>query len=218
MDTIMMLNSGWARMLGPATVLAIALLAGCQAGQSPQPPASVAKEEAEMRNEVPLIRSVNLAQSGEVADVVFELPAAGPNAAPELLLGLRIARRDAESGTVLSDALIKSGLAANIHLLRVEDGKLVAVALTRNSPDLRERLPIAANGAVPGVTSAGVDISLLQAAGLIEPAVFYDVLMFAVADNVRPGRYRLTVELDTAHPQFQAEDIQLLVAYLKKGK
>lgn len=214
----MMSNSAMARTWGAATVLAIALLAGCRANPSPQPPANIAKEDAGMRNEAPLTRSVSLAQSGEVANVVFELPAAGPNAAPALLLGLRIAKRDADSGTALSDTLVKTGLASKIHLSRVEDGKPVAVALTRNSPDLRERLPVAIDGAIPGVTSAGVDTSLLQAAGLIEPAVFYDVLMFAVADNVRPGRYRLTLELDAAHPQFQGEDIQLLVAYLKKGK
>lgn len=205
--------------VGIAGFFAVSLLAGCgQTAEAPQQLPVIAKEKAEMRNEVPLTRSLKLDRAGELASVEFDLPAAGPNAASDLMVGLRIASRDGDAALALSDSLIRAGLAANVKLARIEDGKAVPVALLRNSPDLRERLAVAVDGAVPGVTSTGVDNSMLQDAGLIDPSMSYDVLMFALAINVQPGHYRLSIELTKPHLQSQEENVQLLVAYMRKGK
>lgn len=203
---------------GLAVAAAIALASCSPASQAPKQPMAIAKENAKMRSEVPLARPVSLAQSGEIANVEFDVPPPGPNAAPDLMLGLRIARPDAETGAALSSNVIRGGIEASVRLLRLEGGNATPVQLMRSSPDLRDWLAVPENGHVPGVTSTSVESTMLQNAGLIDAGTFHDVLMFAGADRIVPGRYRVVIELPQAHPQFQGEDMELLVAYFKKGK
>jgi hypothetical protein len=65
---------------------------------------------------------------------------------------------------------------------------------------------------------SGVEPSLLESAGLVDAALYYDVLQFAYAENIQPGHYRLTIELTGDHPEFREDTAELLVAYFKKAK
>ena len=215
----MKLRSTMPSGLAVAAVIAVgSALTSCgQATQAPEQPTAIAKENAKMRSEVPLTRPLDLSQSGDIVNLEFNLPPPGPNAAPNLMLGMRIVRPDAESVIALSDA-IRSGLDGRVSLVRIEGAKDTLVMLVRSSRDLRERLPIAEDGAFPGITTAGVDTSSLQDAGLTEAGTSSEVLMFAAAENIAPGRYRLVVNLPQPHPQFRGESMELLVAYFGKGK
>ncbi|MGY8565245.1 hypothetical protein L0938_17750 [Paracidovorax citrulli] len=171
-----------------------------------------------MRSEVPLTRPLSLSKAGEVVNVEFELPPPGPNAYASLMLGLRIARADAESSTALSFKLVESKVAAKVRLIRVQEGAITTVPLIRNLSNLRDRVEVAPDGSVPGLTNSGVDTTMLEEAGLLDPALHYHIMKFATAENVQPGHYRLTIDLDSDHPELQNEDVELLVAYFKKAK
>lgn len=170
------------------------------------------------RTELSLTRLVDLAHAGEIANLEFDLPPPGPNAAPHLILGLRIARPDAESVLAFSDSLHRAQLQARVRLLRLKDATLSAVPLMRSSPNLREWLAVPQEGTIHGVTGAGVDTSSLIDAGLIQAGSFDEVLMFAVAEDVVPGRYQLTIALLGENPTLDAGGAELLVAYQKRGK
>lgn len=214
-----MLRATRSMLLSAATLLAIAGLAACgREADTAKPNLEVNKENAAMRTEVPLTRPITLDKAGEVANVEFELPPPGPNASPDLMLGIRLVRPDAGSGTALSMSLVEAEIAAKVNLIRIEDGAIKTVPLTRDAPNLRGSFQVSPDGTVPGLTMSGVDPSLLQSAGLVDAAVYYDVLQFAYAENIQPGRYRLTVELTGDHPEFRGESAELLVAYFKKAK
>lgn len=171
-----------------------------------------------MRSEVPLTRPLSLSKAGEVINVEFELPPPGPNAYASLMLGLRIARADAATARALSFKLSKSEVAAKVRLIHVQEGAITTVPLIRNLPNLRDRVEVAPDGSVPGLINSGVDTTMLEDAGLLNPALHYHVMKFATAENVQPGHYRLTIDLDSDHPELQNEETELLVAYFKKAK
>lgn len=206
-------------LMGAATLFVIAGLPACgREAETAKPSVEANKENAAMRTEVPLTRPIALDKAGEVANVEFELPAPGPNASPELMLGVRLVRPDAESGTSLSIRLVEAGIAARVSLIRMEEGAIKTVPLTRDAANLRERIPVPIDGTVPGLTMSGVEPSLLESAGLVDAALYYDVLQFAYAENIKPGHYRLTIELTGEHPEFRDDTAELLVAYFKKAK
>jgi len=215
----MMLKAYRSIALGAVSLIAIAALAGCSRGaDTAQPNVEVNKENAEMRTEVPLTRAIALGKAGEVVNVDFELPPPGPNASSALILGFRTESVDSESGIALTEKVLRGGLAAKVRLLRVEEGAVEMVPLTRVTPDLSEWVAVSADGSVPGVTVATPDSTLLEAAGLTSSTLYQMEFKFAVALNIKPGHYRLTVELTSEQPELQTEKAELLVAYSKRGK
>lgn len=213
----MRLSASRSILAGAIAVFAAVGLYGCGL-EAPQANKPISKEDAEMRNKVPLTRSVSLDRAGEIVNVEFELPAPGPNASSALMLGLRIARSNAESGTALSFKLVDAEMAAKVRLVRTDEGSATVVPLMRTLPDLSDLVPVPVDGSVPGLIMTSVDTSLLADAGLLDPALYYDVMKFATAFNVQPGHYRLTIDLAGDHPEFQGEKAEVLVAYSKKPK
>ncbi len=215
----MRLSASRAILAGAVAIFATVSLSGCgRGGEVPTPAKPISKEEAEMRSEVPLTRKIRLGQPGERVSVEFELPPPGPNAAPALMIGLRTSSPNVETGIALSDKIVRAGLAAKVRLLRVEEGSVAVVPLTRTTQNLSEWVAVPADGSVPGVTMTSVDPSLLQEAGLVDAALFQQEYKFAVAERIQPGHYQLTVELPLEHPELQLEEAELLVAYFARGK
>ncbi|WP_447783982.1 hypothetical protein [Stenotrophomonas bentonitica] len=171
-----------------------------------------------MRNEAPLVRPVSLDRAGEVVSLEFELPPPIENASSTLVVGLRVVAPDAPTGIRQSDEIIRAQLSARVRLLRVEETSITQVALFRNSPDLQNRIVVGDDGLVPGVTASDVERTQLESAGLVDPSKFYDVLLLAGAKDAKPGHYRLTVELQQDHPELGSDPVQLLIAYMGKGK
>jgi hypothetical protein len=206
-------------LLSTFALLAVAGLSGCgwdvDSAQSSQ---KVAREIAAMRTEVPLTRPITLDKAGEVVNLEFELPPPIENASSTLLLGLRVVAPDAETGIKRSSEIIRSQLPARVRLLRIEQDSITQVPLFRNTPDLQDRIVIGADGAIPGVTSSDVEGTQLEKTGLLDETKFYDVLLLAGTQDAKPGHYRLTVELEKDHPQLGSEPVELLIAYMGRGK
>ncbi|HDS0924517.1 TPA: hypothetical protein QDZ10_003007 [Stenotrophomonas maltophilia] len=206
-------------LLSALTMLVVAGVTGCgQSTENAQPAQRVTKENPAMRSEVPLIRPVSLDKAGEIVNLEFELPPPIENASSTLLLGLRVVTPDTEAGLKRSSEIIRSHLSARVRLLRIEQDSITQIPLFRNTPDLQDRVAIGADGAVPGVTSSDVERSQLENAGLFDDALFHDVLMFAGTQDATPGHYRLTIQLDQDHPELDAEPVELLIAYMGRGK
>lgn len=171
-----------------------------------------------MRFEVPLIRPLDLDRAGQIVDLQFELPPPGPNAAPTLMIGFRTESPDAEAGVAVTSQLLQADLPAKVRLLRVTEGSIATVPLSRPTGEPGEWIALPPDGAVPGVTVTSVDMPLLEEAGLLDSTDFQTYFKFAAANQIEPGHYRLTVELMDDHPEFQGQKAELLVAYLKRGK
>lgn len=206
-------------LLSALTMLAVAGFTGCgQGAESPQRAQKVTKENAAMRNEVPLVRPVALDKAGEMVNIEFELPPPVENASSTLLLGLRVVTPDSEASLKRSSEIIRSHLSARVRLLRIEQDSITQIPLFRNTPDLQDRIVLGADGAVPGVTSSDVETTQLENTGLFDDALFQDVLMFAGTQDALPGHYRLTIELEQDHPGLGPEPVELLIAYMGRGK
>lgn len=215
----MMLRATRSILVGAAALFAMAGLTACgQGADTVQPSLEVRKENPEMRTEVPLTRPIALDKVGEVVNMEFELPPPGPNAAPMLMLGFRTESPDTQAGIELTRKLLNSDLAAKVRLQRVEEGSIAVVPLTKPTGEPGEWMALPLDGSVPGVTVTSVDTSLLEEAGLLDPALSQQYFKFAVAEQTKPGHYRLTVELLGDHPEFQGQKAELLVAYFKRGK
>jgi hypothetical protein len=199
--------------------LLVAGLSGCGPGvESAQPSQKVDRENAAMRTEVPLTRPVTLDKAGEVVNLEFELPPPIENASSTLLLGFRVVAPDAETVIKRSSEIIRSQLPARVRLLRIEQDAITQVPLFRNTPDLQDRIVVGADGAVPGVTSSDVERTQLEKTGLFDEEKYYDVLLLAGTQDAKPGHYRLTVELEGDHPQLGPAPVELLIAYMGRGK
>ena len=171
-----------------------------------------------MRIEVPLVRPLDLDKAGQTVDLQFELPPPGPNAAPTLMIGFRTESPDAEDGIALTRQLLQADLPAKVRLLRVTEGSIATVPLSRPTGEPGEWIALPPDGAVPGVTVTSVDTSLLEEAGLLDSTDVQNYFKFAAANQIEPGHYRLTIELMGDHPQFKGQKAELLVAYFKRGK
>jgi hypothetical protein len=206
-------------LLSTLALLVVAGLSGCGPGEeSAQPSQKVVRENAAMRTEVPLTRLVTLDKAGEVVNLEFELPPPIENASSTLLLGFRVVAPDAKTVIKRSSEIIRSQLPARVRLLRIEQDAITQVPLFRNTPDLQDRIAIGADGAVPGVTSSDVERTQLEKTGLFDEEKYYDVLLLAGTQDAKPGHYRLTVELEGDHPQLGPAPVELLIAYMGRGK
>lgn len=202
-----------------AILLSIAGLSAC--GREPEtakPSVEVNKENPEMRTEVPLVRPITLDKAGELVSVEFDLPAPGPNASGMLMLGFRTDSPDAEADIALTSKLLQADLPAKVRLLRVDEGAIATVPLSRPTGEPGEWVALPVDGSVPGVTATSVDTSLLEEAGLLNSARFQSSFKLAAAQQIEPGHYRLTIELMGDHPEFQGQRAELLVAYFKRAK
>ncbi len=199
-----------------ALTVAFTALLGCtdhSAAPDAAPIPLLTEAEANARTTVPLTRSVSLEKHGVIADFEFELPPPGPTAVPELTIGLRIQDTDSSRLTEYSDLIVRGRLPAEIRLTRLDGPAPAEVPLRRISRNMREHLPVAADGRVTGVTATSVDDGMLRKIGLIDERVHYQELKLAEADEPAPGRYRLTVRLEEDRAALRGRPVELLVAY-----
>ena len=213
------------RMIGKlrmgAMTVAFAALVGCGDNAPATDVALVpvlTDAQANARSTVPLTRTVSLDKPGVIADLDFDLPPPGELAWSSLIVGIRIEAPDTKSIIALSDVIIQDGLPARVELQRIDGAGPVDMPLIRIGPDLKQRVPLAADGLTPGVRAAGLDGTMLAEAGLERDGALSDVLAFAHAAEPPPGRYHLRVELIEARPQLQGQAAQLIVGYNARAK
>lgn len=176
------------------------------------------KESAAMRTEVPLTRTIALDKAGEVVNLEFDLPPPGRNASPMLMLGFRTESPNAEAFYALSTQIFDADVAAKVSLLRVTEGAVAMVPLSRPTGEPGEWMSLPPDGTVPGVTFTSVDTTLLEEAGLLNATHFETYFKFAAAEQIVPGHYRLTIELMGDHPELEGQQAELVVAYFKRAK
>lgn len=205
-------------LAGIVAILAAVFLSGCGRGAEVPQPKPISKAEAELRTIAPLTRSISLDKAGEIANVEFELPPPGPNSVPSLMLGFRTESPDADSEISLSSKVLRSDLGAKVRLLRVDQGAVTVVPLSRVTSNLGEWTTVPLDGTVPGVTITSVDTLLLLETGLLNPDLSQTQYQFAVAEKIQPGHYHLTIELLQDHPNLEGQGAELLIAYFKHGK
>ncbi|MBD8637650.1 hypothetical protein [Stenotrophomonas sp. CFBP 13725] len=199
-----------------ALTIAFAALQGCgDRASAPDvaPVPELTEAEANARTTVPLTRSVSLEKPGVIADFEFELPPPGRTAVSELVIGLRIEDADSKVLMKRTDLILSERLPAEVRLVRLDGPAPAEVPLRRISSNLRERLPIEADGRVPGVTTTSVDNGMLRDVGLVDDRVHYQELELANADAPGPGRYRIIVRLAESRPTLTDRPAELLVAY-----
>lgn len=199
--------------------LAIAVLAACSAEPPPAaPPLLLSKEAAARRSTVPFTRPIALDRAGAVADLQFELPPPGPGAVPELMVGMRVQAEQVKDMHDVQDRIIRDGLAAKVHLWRIDGSTLTAMPLTYATRDLVNRVPVGEDGSVPYVTSLGVADSMLREVGLVDEKLVYGALNIASMQHALPGPYRLSIELIADRPDLRSSDIELVVGYSRRVK
>ncbi len=206
------------RMLGAGACLALLLLSACQAQTAP--PRSEPSSGA-AQNIVPLVRPLTLTSMAEPMVVEFNLEPPGRNAAPTLLVAVRVSGED--GATALERALMirRAGLPARVHLTRLgEMGEADAplVRVEQQPGTAATLVPINADGQVSTVWLDDVDDTSLEAVGLSSPQGHYKQLAMAWGQNLSPGRYRLSVELLDPSVRLAPIPAELLVAYKHKSK
>ncbi|MFI8719367.1 hypothetical protein ACIGHF_15990 [Stenotrophomonas sp. NPDC077464] len=206
-------------LMGAVALSVTAGLAGWEReAETATPTVEANKKSAEMRTEVPLTRPIALDKAGEVVNVEFDLPPPGRNASPMLMLGFRTESPDSAAAIALTSQLLEADLAAKVRLLRVNEGSIATVPLSRPTGEPGEWAALPPDGSVPGVTVTSLDTSLLEEAALLHSANVETYFKFAAAEKIEPRHYRLTVELMGDHPDFLGWKAELLLAYFKRGK
>ena len=206
------------RMLGAGACLALLLLSACQAQTAP--PRSEPSSGA-AQNNVPLVRPLTLTSMAEPMVVEFNLEPPGRNAAPTLLVAVRVSGEDGAAALERALMIRRAGLPARVHLTRLgEMGEANAplVRVEQQPGTAATLVPINADGQVSTVWLDDVDDTSLEAAGLSSPQGHYKQLAMAWGQNLSPGRYRLSVELLDPSVRLAPIPAELLVAYKHKSK
>ncbi|HFL1973845.1 TPA: hypothetical protein ACG3C3_003243 [Stenotrophomonas maltophilia] len=170
---------------------------------------------------MPIIRPFPITAMHEPMVVDFELTPPGPNAAPTLLIGLRVKGEDDAQVAQAAERLVREGLPAEVLLERVEQVGTEPVPLTRrqfNGFEPSEVVAVGPEGRVPGVVPDSADDRSLVDAGLAEPGGYYRTLTFAWAEQVKPGHYRLHLRLLSSAAGLQAVPSELQLAYTHRAK
>lgn len=205
-------------LLKVAAVACVALLAACQPTDAPAPQAPGASQK---ENVVPIVRSFPLTVMHEPMVVDFELAPPGPNAAPTLLIGLRVKGTDEEQAAQAAERLVRDGLSAEVRLEHIDAAGNPPVPLTRRQFrgfEPSEMVAVGPDGRVPGVVPDSADDASLVAAGLSEPGGHYRTVTFAWAEQVTPGRYRLRIQLLSPPAGLEAVPSELQLAYTHRAK
>lgn len=205
-------------LLRTASAACLALLAACQPAAAPAPQTRAATAQG---NVVPIVRPLPVTAMHEPMVVDFELAPPGPNAAPTLLIGLRVKGEDDAQAAQGAERLVREGLPAEVLLERVEQAGTEPVPLTRrqfNGFEPSEVVAVGPEGRVPGVVPDSADDRSLVDAGLAEPGGHYRTLTFAWAEQVKPGHYRLRLRLLSSAAGLQAVPSELQLAYTQRAK
>lgn len=199
-------------------LVAAYIAVGChrQPDQTSTPPLG---RDSDSRTAVPLTRSLEAVQGGEVR-VEFDVPADGESLR-SVFFGVRLDGHDSTSVAETADALKEANISAKVQLHRIQQGRSVKVALRRSQWVRRsevEWLTVSPDGVVPGLEAADADRESLLKAGLIAQDVAYRELSFASADALPPGHYVLGLTLGNERKLLIDAKAKLLIAYRARKK
>lgn len=211
------------RMVALYSVLALAACTGAAQDVAGTPGLvdTQAVAPAADENTVSIVRPLRIVEMKRPFVVVFDLPAPGPNATDTLFLGIRVNTEDSQQSAMVSDRVIAAGLDAEVNLTRIDSRTTQAIPLVRvdtsgQAPAVL--VPVGPDGRVFGVRRDDVDDTSINQAGRASTAGYSRYLSFALAQNLAPGRYRLSVRIAKASAELSGLNSELLVAYRHKSK
>lgn len=172
-------------------------------------------------NVAPLVRPLQLVEMEAPLVVDFELRPPGPSATGTLFLGLRVNAESAIQSAEVAEKVIAAGLEADVSLVRIDNTAPVDVPLVRvissgNAP--ATLVPVGPEGHVRGVRRDDVDDISIEQVGRASAAGHSRYLSFASAQDLAPGRYRISVRIGEASADFSDVNSELLVAYRHRSK
>jgi len=153
--------------------------------------------------------------------VSFNLDPPGKSGTSTLLVALRVSGPDGAVSRGLASLIQDAGVPARVLLTREGDDGGDPVPLVRveeHQDGSGTVLPVAIDGQVSRVWLDDVDDLALEQAGLADPQRDYRQLALAGAENVPPGRYRLSFQILDPKPDLATIPVELLVAYRHKSK
>ncbi|WP_164074614.1 hypothetical protein [Stenotrophomonas maltophilia] len=153
--------------------------------------------------------------------VSFYLDPPGNSGTSTLLVAVRVSGADGAVSRGLASSIQSAGVPARVQLIREgEDGDVPVpvVRVEEHQDGSGTTLPVAANGQVSRVWLDDVDDLALEHAGLADPQRDYRQLALAWAENLPPGRYRLSFQILNPKPGLATIPAELLVAYRHKSK
>ncbi|WP_416055754.1 hypothetical protein [Stenotrophomonas maltophilia] len=214
---VLMPNFPLPRLRLAAMAFGLSMLLGCTAEPPAPPPKLLSAEEAAVRTVVPLTRPIALDKAGQVVDLEFELPPAGEDEVPVLMVGLRVWGDDAKSALADEERLTQRDLPAQVHLYAVVPGGAVDVPLTYSQKNQRSEAKVGPDGAVPHTTAQSA-ASGLRKAGLLDGKRVYIYRNFADWRPAAAGKYRLTIKLSEERPELAGLAAELVIGYPSRPK
>ncbi|WDS34762.1 hypothetical protein [Pseudoxanthomonas sp.] len=202
--------------------IAMALLAGCHGPpQTPQPAGqSTTKEPSDMRTVIPLVRRLELTNTGPI-ELEFDVPALPEDDAPPVFVGVRVSGSDPTAAGDGADRLRAAGVSARVHIFRLDASGATPVTLMRSqmvSPIASESVALSPDGLAPALRDFDADFTTMQEAGLISEGSSYRNLGFAYTPELQAGRYRLVLDFVRHREALVEAKAELVVAYTAKGK
>lgn len=165
---------------------------------------------------LPIVRPLRLVAMEQPLLVEFEAPKPSPNATPQLAVTVRVRESATRSSAEVRDQVTRLGLAAEVRLIRMDEGREVPVRLARFVPRpdaAATAVEVGPDGLVPGAEPYTVDISSLIDAGIIEAGEGVRTLAFAWAPDAQAGTYRLSLRLIDPPAELAHVHADLLLAY-----
>ncbi|WOB50709.1 hypothetical protein NYR97_04720 [Xanthomonas hydrangeae] len=180
----------------------------------------LAKEQADMRTAIPLVRSLAQFDNGEV-ELEFDVPAQSDDATPPVFIGILLNGNDPGAVADIADRLKRADVAAVVRLERVQPAGSAIVPLERGQRVGRGEetsVALAADGLSPRLFSMDADFATMEEAGLASLEVPSEELAFAYSTSLQAGRYRLKLHITRNAEELAKTNAQLLIAYINKGK
>ncbi len=205
-------------LLSGSLCLAAFLLSACQAQTETSGETSIL---AVQQDRVPIVRPLALVPMAEPLVVTFHLDPPGKSGTSTLLVAVRVSGADGAVSRGLASSIQSTGVPARVQLIREGNDGDVPIPLVRveeHQDGSGTTLPVAANGQVSRVWLDDADDLPLEHAGLADPQRDYRQLALAWAENLPPGRYRLSFQILDPKPDLATIPAELLVAYRHKSK
>ncbi|WP_184623782.1 hypothetical protein [Xanthomonas sp. 3058] len=180
----------------------------------------IAKEQADMRTAIPLVRSLAQFEDGEV-ELEFDVPAQSDDANPPVFIGILLTGSDPGAVADIADRLKRADIAAVVRLEHVQPGgstKVLLECAQRVGRGEEESVALAADGLSPRLFAMDADFATMEQAGLASLEMPSEELAFAYSTSLQAGRYRLKLHITRNAEELAKTNAQLLIAYIHKGK
>lgn len=176
------------------------------------------EENAMVRAEVPQTTAVQLSAVGRAGELAFSVPSAAQGEGRGLTIGLLLSAANTQELVSQVDALTASALQLQARLYRVEGQSSTDLPLYAQSKSSQAFVTLGAEGDAQTLSLVDVDVSELEAMGMVRADAPYRTLGIAWTDPLPPGNYRLTVDVKQAGAVPTGLDARLLMAHSYLGK